>query len=109
MSTETITVTLPTQRIDGTPLTPDQIASVSIFDSASTTPASPIGQITGPFAGQTTVPYTTPQLAAGAHSFTAEVTDLAGDVSGMSNAVAQTVSAPLAAPNPPSITGTFNQ
>ena len=103
MSTATITIALPTQRTDGTALTPDQIASIAIFDSASATPATPIATLQG-----AATAYTTSQLAPGAHTFTAEVTDSSGNVSAMSNAATVTVPTPLAAPNPPTITAVLN-
>jgi len=54
MATATITITLPTTRTDGSPLTPDQIDHTDIFDLTSPTPDVAIGTVKG--AGQASRP-----------------------------------------------------
>lgn len=103
MSTATINIVLPTTRTNDTPISPDEIASTEIFDSASATPLVPIGTITGPG-----LSFTTDVLSVGVHNFTAEVTDTTGHMSGMSNVASVTVPAMLANPNPPTITALLN-
>jgi hypothetical protein len=94
MSTATLTWTLPTTRIDGTTLSPSEIASVDIFDAASTTPTVAIGNAPG-----AATSFTTGTLSVGDHSFTVVVNDTTGHVSGPSNAATLTVPATLAVPS----------
>lgn len=103
MSTVTLTIVLPTARTDGTAISPDQIAKIEIFDSASPTPLVPIGTIVGAW-----LTFTTDVLPIGIHNFTAEVNDTIGHMSGMSNVASVTVAPTLANPNPPTITAVLN-
>jgi hypothetical protein len=91
MSTATLTWTPPIIRTDGSPLAATDIASASVFDSLSPTPATPIGTVVGALGTFTTGP-----LSAGVHIFTVTTTDTNGDVSAPSNAASGTVA--LAAP-----------
>lgn len=91
MSTAILTWTPPTTRTDGSPLAATDIASASVFDSLSPTPATPIGTVVGALGTFTTGP-----LSAGVHIFTVTTTDTNGDVSAPSNAASGTVA--LAAP-----------
>lgn len=94
MATATLKWTNPTTRTDGTALAPTDIASVDIFDSASSNPAIPIGNVIG--AANT---FTTGVLTVGDHVFTVVVNDTTGHKSGLSNAVTVTVAATLAPPS----------
>lgn len=89
MTTATLTWSLPTTRIDGTPLAHTDIASVAIFDGAEQ-----IGTVSG--AGTT---FTTGALSVGDHSFAVQIADTSGHLSAMSNAAAITVAAVLANPS----------
>jgi hypothetical protein len=103
MATATITITLPTARTDGSALAPGDIASISVFDSAS--PGTAIGVVDTP---SSITLFATKTLAVGDHNFTATVTDTTGHVSAPSNIASVTVPATLANPNPPIITATLN-
>lgn len=94
MATVTLTWTLPTTRTDGAPLTPDQIASVDVFDTASATPTAPIGTVNG--AGTT---FTTDVLSVGLHQFDVVIRDTTGHSSADSNMASVTVPAVLANPS----------
>ncbi len=95
MSTATLTWVNPTTRVDNTALASTDIASISVFDSASVTPLTAIGTVAG--AGTT---FTTDVLTVGDHGFTVEVVDTTGHVSAASNIATVTVPATLAAPSP---------
>lgn len=104
MSTVTLTWTDPTTRTDGSPLAASEIASVEIFDSAASNPAVPIGTVAG---GVGT--FVTGTLTVGVHTFTVEVTDTTGHVSGASNPFTATIAATLAPPSAvANLTGTVN-
>lgn len=90
----TITWTDPTTRTDGTSIYPDTF-SVQIYDSASPTPATPIGSV-----AEGIQTFTTPALSVGMHNFTLTVTDSEGDVSTVAGPFPFTISPALAAPNP---------
>jgi hypothetical protein len=92
VSTATLNWTVPTTRIDGSPLLATDIASIDIFDSASG--KSPIGNVLG-----AATSFTTGTLSVGVHDFTAVVNDTSGHVSAASNTAAVTVAATLAAPS----------
>ena len=93
MATATLTWTPPVTRTDNTALTPDMIAGADIFDTASATPATPIGSVTGA-AGT----FTTDVLAVGVHNFTVITRDTTGHSSAASNVASVTVVATLANP-----------
>ena len=96
MSTVTLTWDIPTTRTDGTPLGPDEIASIDVFDDLSDgNGPQKIGSVTG--AGTT---FTTPTLSVGSHSFTLFVNDTTGHKSAASAPTPVTVPATLASPNP---------
>lgn len=99
MSTATLTWTLPTTRTDTppTPLPISEIASVSIFDSASATPDVPIMVTSG-----AATSFTTDVLSVGVHNFTVVVNDTTGHSSAISNTASVTVVATLA--NPAAVT-----
>lgn len=104
MSTATLKWTVPTTRIDGSPLTQDQIAGFDVFDSTSTTPLVPVGTVPGA-AGS----FTTDVLAVGVHNFSVVCRDTSGHSSAASNVASVTV-APVAA-NPSAVsdlTATLN-
>jgi hypothetical protein len=103
VSTATITWALPTARTDGTPLSPSELASFAIFDSAS--PGAAIGTVPG-----SATTFTTGVLTVGEHDFTVTCTDTTGHVSAASSPPAVvTVPATLASPNPPSsVTAVLN-
>lgn len=95
MSTASLTFTLPTTRTDESALSPDEVASVDVFDDVGDgNGPQKIGTIPG--AGNS---FTTPTLKVGNHSFTVVVNDTTGHVSGPSNAAALQVPATLAAPS----------
>ena len=94
MSTATLTWTNPTTRVDGVALAPNEIVSVDVFDSGSSTPSVAIGNVPGP--GTT---FTTGLLSVGNHGFTVVVNDSTGHASAASNIAAVTVPATLAAPS----------
>lgn len=102
MYTETLTWILPTTRADGSPLAVADIAQINLYDSANAPPTTPLKTITDP----TILSFTTGALAPGAHSFTVEFVDSAGDISPPSNAVAVTV--PLEPPSAGTLSGTLN-
>ena len=85
----------PIARTDGTALSPDEIASIDIFDSASATPDVAIGSVSG--AGVT---FLTDVLSVGPHVFTARVNDTTGHRSAQSDPAPLDVPATLANPNP---------
>jgi len=94
MSTATLTWTLPTTRVDNTPLAPGDIAQVDIYDTSSPTPDVPIFSLAG---GGTS--YTTDVLAVGVHNFWVAVQDTTGHRSAPSNMATVTVPAVLANPS----------
>ena len=91
----TITWTDPTQRTDGSNISPDTF-NVLVFDSASPTPAVPIGTV-----AQGVQSFTSGVLSVGLHAFTLEADDSEGDISIATPLANFTISAALAAPNPP--------
>lgn len=104
MSTVALSWTLPTTRVDGTPLAPTDIASVDVFDSGSATPGTPIGNAPGP-----AVTFVSGVLSVGAHGFTVVVNDTSGHSSAPSNVFSGTVVATLANPSPATgLTGVFS-
>ena len=94
MATATLTWTPPATRTDGTVLTPDQIAGADIFDSASSTPTTPVGSVSGASGS-----FTTDTLAVGVHNFTVITRDTTGHSSAASNMASVTVPAVLANPS----------
>lgn len=104
MSTVTVKWTLPTTRLDGSPLAASDIAGSQIFDATSPTPLVPIGTVTG-----AATEFTTDTETVGTHNFTVEVTDTGGHQSGMSNVASVDVPAVVANPSPPiDVTATLN-
>lgn len=93
MSTATITWVDPVNRTDGTAIAPDTFI-IQVFDSASVTPATPIGTVA---AGVQT--FTTAVLSSGVHTFVLTATDSEGDVSPPTVGVSVTVTS--ASPNAP--------
>jgi hypothetical protein len=89
MSTATLTWTLPTTRVDGSPLAATDIASIDIFDS---------GAAIGNAPGAATT-FTTGVLTVGAHGFTVVVNDTTGHQSAPSNVASVTVAPTLAVPS----------
>ena len=99
MSKAEIDITLPTTRIDGSPLPPEQIGSVNVFDSASSDPAVPIATLPGP-----ATEFITDVLPPGEHRFTTQAVDVQGQSSDLSNEATVNVPAQVARPSPPTIT-----
>jgi hypothetical protein len=99
MTTATINWTLPTQRTDGTPLAPTDLASTEIFDSVNGAAATLIATVPTP-----ATMLTTPSLVPGTHVFTLSAVDTAGTVGVASTPVSETVPTPALAP-PAAITG----
>lgn len=95
MSKVALTWDLPTARSDDTPLSPDDIESIDVFDTLSATPLVPIGTTKG---AQTS--FTTSTQSVGDHSYDVIVNDTTGHSSPASVAFAITIPATLAAPNP---------
>jgi hypothetical protein len=91
MSTATLKWTVPTTRVDGSPLDPADVASIDIFDTDMTTPIANV-----PGAGTT---FTTGVLAVGVHNFSVVVNDTTGHKSAPSNAASLTIAATQAAPS----------
>jgi hypothetical protein len=106
MSTVTLKWTVPTLYNDGTtPLPPAMIDHADIFDSASNTPATPIGTVQGAVGT-----FTTGVLTVGAHNFTVETTDTNGHESTPSNVFTANI-LPVSALLPAAVTdlsGTVN-
>lgn len=99
MTTATINWVLPTQRTDGTPFLPAELATTEIFDAVGGAPAQKIADVPSP-----ATTFTTANLAAGTHVFTLVAMDTAGNLAAPSAPVSVVVPAPpLAAPEP--ITG----
>ena len=73
MSTATLTWTIPTTRTDGTPLAPSDVASVSVYDDASPTPAVALAVLPG-----SPVTFTTDTLSPGVHDYTVSCHRCAG-------------------------------
>lgn len=95
MSTAALLWTNPTTRTDGTTLSPDEIASVDVFDDVGDgNGAQAIGNVTG--AGTS---FSTPTLAVGNHAFSVVINDTTGHKSAPSNVAALVVPATLAAPS----------
>ena len=95
MSRAQLAFDLPTTRTDGTDLSPDEVASVDVFDDVGDgNGAQKIGTISG--AGNS---FATNTLAVGNHSFDVVVNDTTGHKSGPSNVATLTVAATLAAPS----------
>ena len=92
MNTETLSWTLPTVRVDGSPLNPSDIASSDIFDTIAGV-RTQIGSVPGP-----TATFTTDSLSTGDHTFDIVIDDTAGNHSDPSNPVPVTVQPPLARP-----------
>ena len=92
MSTATLTWTIPTTRTDGTPLAPSDVASVSVYDDASPTPAVALAVLPG-----SPVTFTTDTLSPGVHDYTVVVTDVQGNASAASNIATVTVPLPALA------------
>lgn len=86
MTTATLTWTPPITRTDGSSLHASDIASANVFDTASATPGTPIGSVTGAIGT-----FTTGVLSAGVHNFTVVTVDTAGDMSAPSNVASVTV------------------
>jgi len=95
MSIAKLTWTLPTTRTDGSDLSPDDIASVDVFDDvADGNGAQKVGSVTGAGTG-----FNTGTLAVGTHTFTIVVNDTTGHKSGPSNPASGTVAPTQAAPS----------
>lgn len=95
MSTATLSFTDPIARTDGTALSPDEIASIDVFDDVGDgNGPQNIGSVQGAGTG-----FTTGTLAVGNHLFTVVVNDTTGHKSAASNQAALVVPATLAAPN----------
>lgn len=95
MSRAQLAFDLPTTRTDGSELSPDDIASVDVFDDVGDGNGSQkIGSVTG--AGTS---FATVTLAVGNHSFSVVVNDTTGHKSAPSNVAALSVPATLAAPS----------
>lgn len=94
MSTATLSWTNPIARTDGTPLSPDEIASVDVLDAVDGAPAEVIGSVTG--AGTS---FTTGLLSVGSHAFSVVVNDTTGHKSAPSNTAIIVIAPTLAAPN----------
>jgi len=97
MATASLTWTPPTVRTDGTALPPDQIVGADVFDSASPTPAVPIGSVSGASGS-----FSTDVLSVGVHNFDVVTRDTTGHSSADSNMASVTVPAVLA--NPAAVT-----
>lgn len=96
MSTVTLTWDIPVARSDGTPLAPDEIASIDVLDDVGDgNGPQKIGSVTG--AGTT---FTTGTLSVGNHSFTEIVNDTTGHKSAASAPAPVNIPATLANPNP---------
>ena len=96
MSTVTLTWDIPVARTDGTPLNPDEIASIDVFDDVGDgNGPQKIGSVVG--AGLT---FTTPVLTVGNHTFTEIVNDTTGHKSAASAPITEVIPATLANPNP---------
>lgn len=96
MSTVTLTWDIPIARTDGTPLGPDEIASIDVFDDVGDgNGPQNIGSVTG--AGTT---FTTSVLTVGNHSFTEVVNDTTGHKSAAAAPAVVNIPATLANPNP---------
>lgn len=95
MSKVALSWDLPTARTDGSALSPDEIASIDIFDTTSPTPLVPIGSTKG---AQTS--FTTDTQTVGDHSYDVIVNDTTGHKSAASDPFTINVPATLAAPNP---------
>lgn len=99
MSTAVLNWVLPTTRTDGSALAAADIAGIDIFDMASATPTTPIGNAAG-----SATSFTTGVLTVGDHGFTMVANDSGGRKSDPSKVVVGTVAAPPVAPPSP-ITG----
>lgn len=96
MSTATLTWTNPTSRLDGTPLSPADIASIDLFDDLGDgNGPQQIASLSGPDTN-----FTTQVLSVGSHTFTNVVNDTTGHSSTASNGAQLTVPPTLAAPSP---------
>ena len=94
MANATLNWTNPTTRVDGSPLEAADIASIDVFDTGASDPATPVASLQG---AATTL--TTDTLTVGNHVFTVVVNDTTGHKSAPSNGAAITVPATLAAPS----------
>jgi len=91
--TATITWVDPTQRDNGQPIAPDTF-HIDIYDSASSTPHTPIATV-----AQGVQTWTSGVLSTGTHNFTGTAVDSEGNTSATTPIT--TVVVPLGAPNPP--------
>jgi hypothetical protein len=96
MSTATLTWTLPTTRVDGSPLPTSDIAQINVFDQAMLIPGNiMIGSVPGP-----ATTFTTGVLTVDTHGFTVVVQDTTGHMSVASNVATVVVPATQSNPNP---------
>lgn len=91
MAAVKLTWSNPTTRTDATPLALSDIAAITFFDDA--TPGVAVGSVSSPVES-----FTTGTIAAGAHNFTAVVTDTQGNQSAPSNVASVTIAPPKLAP-----------
>jgi len=97
MSTVTLNWTLPTTRVDGSPLATTDIDHVDIFDVSTADPAS---EKVATIPGAATSFILSGTFTVGFHNYTATVTDTQGNVSGPSNVASLTVASTLSPPSP---------
>jgi hypothetical protein len=95
MSTATLKWTDPTTDNTGAPLPSGDLVSINIFDDASTTPTTPIGNVPATNGANT---FTTGTLTPGTHNFTAVAVDVNGNASLPSNVATGNVTTTEPAP-----------
>ena len=101
-----VTITLPTARVDGTPLTLAQIASVVLTKAVGSNPSAVVDTILTPATASVTFTDTAPDFGE-TDSYSVTVTDVEGNTSAPAVASVNVPASVLAAPAAASITAVF--
>ena len=111
-TTHTFSGTGPTTRADGTPLAESEVASFNLYITDSTGAVEVINDVQlldviddGVWEGTFTATVEVDAIAAGVYTYTTTTVGTSGKESTPSNAIRIEVLPPLAAPNPPIMTG----
>jgi hypothetical protein len=108
MSTTTISIVLPTTRVDGTALALTEIASVTLSKAVGSGTSSVLSTQTGPFtSASVTVTDASPDFGQ-TDNYSATVTDVEGNVSAAGTTSVAVPPSVLAAPSAPTLTAVFN-
>lgn len=107
MSTNTVVITLPTARTDGTALALSEIATVVLSKAAGAGASAVVDTVTSPTTPTITFTDTAPDLGQ-TDNYSCTVTDVEGNTSAAGTASVAVPPSQLAPPNAPTLTATFN-